>query len=180
MATPVLVPISEYLNTTYRPDRDYLQGEVRERNKGERPHATVQGFFVASFFNQRKLWRVLVLPEQRIQTSLTHYRVADVCVLNASDANDPIVRHPPLLCIEIVCRDQKLADMTERVQDYLTMGVENIWVFDPQRREAWVGTRDDSSHLPKQCSRLSAPPFASQLRISLLNLKIWKPAASNL
>ena len=142
MATPVLVPISEYLNTTYRPDRDYIEGEVRERNKGERPHATVQGFFVASFFNQRKLWRVLVLPEQRIQTSPTHYRVADVCVLNASDANDPIVRHPPLLCIEIVSCDQKLADMTERVQDYLAMGIENIWIVDPQRREAWVGTRD--------------------------------------
>ena len=142
MATPVLVPISEYLNTTYRPDRDYIDGEVRERNMGERPHATVQGLFVASFFNQRKLWRVLVLPEQRIQTSPTHYRVADVCVLSVSDANDTIVRQPPLLCIEIVSRDQKLADMTERVQDYLTMGVENIWIVDPQRREAWVGTRD--------------------------------------
>ena len=122
MATPVLVPVSEYLNTTYRPDRDYIQGEIRERNVGERPHATIQGFFVASFFSQRKLWNVLVLPEQRIQTSPTHYRVADVCVLNVSDANDPIVRHPPLLCVEIVSRDQKLADMTEHVQDLLDDG----------------------------------------------------------
>ncbi len=142
MATPVLIPISEYLNTTYRPDCDYVDGELLERNMGERPHATIQGLFVASFFNQRKLWRVLALPEQRIQTSATRYRIADVCVVNVSDASDPIVHQPPLLCIEIISRDQKLADMHERVQDYLAMGVENIWIVDPKRREAWVGTRD--------------------------------------
>ena len=140
MATPVLVPVSEYLNTTYRPDRDYIDGDLRERSMGERPHATIQGFFVATFFQQRRLWRVLVLPEQRIQTSPTHYRVADICVLNASDANDPIVRQAPLLCIEILSHDQTLGDMSERVRDYLAMGVENIWVVDPLRREAWVGT----------------------------------------
>ncbi len=142
MATPVLVPISEYLNTTYRPDRDYVAGELRERNMGERPHATIQGFFVASFFNQRKLWGVLALPEQRIQTSATQYRVADVCVVKVSDTPDPIVRQPPLLCIEIISGNQKLADMEERVRDYLAMGVQNLWIVDPMRREAWIGTRD--------------------------------------
>ena len=25
-----LIPVSEYLNTTYRPDRDYIDGEVKE------------------------------------------------------------------------------------------------------------------------------------------------------
>ena len=142
MATPVLVPIPEYLNTTYRPDCDYVDGELLERNMGERPHATIQGFFVASFYNQRKLWRVLALPEQRIQISATRYRVADVCVVKVSDARDPIVRQPPLLCIEIISRDQNLADTEERVRDYLAMGVENIWIVDPKRRKAWVGTRD--------------------------------------
>jgi hypothetical protein len=29
------VPLSEYLNTSYRPDRDYLDGELMERNVGE-------------------------------------------------------------------------------------------------------------------------------------------------
>ena len=142
MATPVLIPISEYLNTTYRPDCDYVDGELLERNMGERPHATIQGFFVASFYNQRRLWRVLALPEQRVQVSETRYRIADVCVVNVSDSMEPIVRQPPLLCIEIISRDQNLADMHERVQDYLAMGVENIWIVDPKRREAWLGTRE--------------------------------------
>ena len=43
----VLVPLEEYLHTTYRPDRDWIDGEAKERNMGEGPHAMVQGFFIA-------------------------------------------------------------------------------------------------------------------------------------
>jgi hypothetical protein len=31
MATPVLIPVSEYLNTTCHPDCDYVDGELKER-----------------------------------------------------------------------------------------------------------------------------------------------------
>ncbi len=34
MATAVHIPLSEYLQTTYRPDRDYIDGELKERNPG--------------------------------------------------------------------------------------------------------------------------------------------------
>ena len=32
MSTATLIPVEEYLSTSYRPDRDYIDGEVRERN----------------------------------------------------------------------------------------------------------------------------------------------------
>ena len=35
MKAPVLVPVEEYLRTTYRPDCDYVDGEVLERNVGD-------------------------------------------------------------------------------------------------------------------------------------------------
>ena len=35
MATSTLVPLSEYLRTSYRPDRDWIDGVVKERNVGE-------------------------------------------------------------------------------------------------------------------------------------------------
>lgn len=38
MATPTQISITEYLNTSYRPDRAYLDGEVRERNVGKWEH----------------------------------------------------------------------------------------------------------------------------------------------
>jgi hypothetical protein len=37
-----LVSIQEYLNTSYRPDRDYVDGVVLERNFGEYDHARLQ------------------------------------------------------------------------------------------------------------------------------------------
>jgi hypothetical protein len=36
MATSVHIPLGEYLKTTYRPDRDYVDGELQERNLGQR------------------------------------------------------------------------------------------------------------------------------------------------
>ena len=35
MATSVLPLIEEYLKTTYRPDREYIDGEILERNVGK-------------------------------------------------------------------------------------------------------------------------------------------------
>ena len=35
MAIAVQIPIAEYLRTSYRPDREYVNGEPRERNVGK-------------------------------------------------------------------------------------------------------------------------------------------------
>ena len=43
MAT-VQISLEEYLQTSYHPDCDYVDGEVQERNWGEFDHATVQMF----------------------------------------------------------------------------------------------------------------------------------------
>ena len=40
--------LSEYLRTSYHSDRDYVDGEVQERNLGEFDHAAVQVFLSRS------------------------------------------------------------------------------------------------------------------------------------
>lgn len=49
-----LIPVSEYLATTYRPDCDYVDGELVERNLGEREHAALQGILNAIFHSKRR------------------------------------------------------------------------------------------------------------------------------
>jgi Uma2 family endonuclease len=139
MATsaPTFVPLEEYVNTTYRPDRDWIDGETKERNMGEQPHASVQAFFVQLFRNNATRWNIRVLPEQRVQTSAKHYRIADVCVVRRETPFEPIVRTAPLLCIEILSRDDRMSEIQERVEDYLAMGVAAVWVVDPRRRRAY-------------------------------------------
>jgi Uma2 family endonuclease len=134
MASSVLIPVSEYLNTTYRPDRDYVDGEIKERNVGERPHTQLQIILGAIFRNNRKEWGVLAMGDQRVQTSAEHYRVADLCVIRDSDPYELIIQTPPLLYVEILSRGDSLGELQERVDDYAGMGVANIWAIDPWKR----------------------------------------------
>jgi len=58
MAAATLVSLSEYLITAYRPDRDYIDGELKERNVGEQPHGDLQMILGTIFRNNRLLWGV--------------------------------------------------------------------------------------------------------------------------
>ncbi len=137
MATPVLIPVSEYLRTTYRPDRDYIDGELKERNLGEQPHAHLQGMITAIFYNHRKEWGIRPLPEQRLQISSSRYRVPDICVIRNTDGKDPIITFTPLLCVEILSADDSLRELQERVDDYLAVGAKAIWAIDPWKRHGY-------------------------------------------
>jgi Uma2 family endonuclease len=140
MASSTLIPVSEYLSTTYRPDVDYIDGELKERNLGEQPHAHLQNIFGAIFREHRKDWSVRALTEQRVQISPRRYRIADVCILRSTDPQDPIIRVPPLLCIEILSKGDSLGELQERVDDYQSMGILHIWGIDPWKRHGYIAS----------------------------------------
>ena len=137
MAHPTLISEAEYLNTTYRPDCDYLEGQVLERNLGESPHAKLQNYFLFVFTLNRRSWGVRVLPEQRVQVRERRYRIPDVCIARGTDPDDLIVRTPPLLCIEVLSSKDTMAEVGRRAEDYRAMGVKHIWVADPWNRRAF-------------------------------------------
>jgi Uma2 family endonuclease len=134
MATPVspvedgavqaFVSEEEYLRTSYRPDCDYVDGRIEERNVGEYEHSGVQAALVGLFLRHASEWGVKVRPECRLQVAERRYRVPDVMVLRAEQKVHRIVRDAPLLCIEVL-------------SDYLAMGVEHVWAFDPEERRAY-------------------------------------------
>ena len=138
MATSALVPLSEYLRTSYRPDCDWIDGEVKERNVGEGQHASVQKFLIRFLGDREEVLGFKVWPEQRVQTSETHFRVPDVCVCDRNAPFERIVRVPPLLCIEILSWDDRMVEMHERASDYIGMGVGTVWLIDPRRRNGFV------------------------------------------
>ena len=53
MATGTVISVSEYLSTMYRPDCDYVDGEVQERNLGEYDHGKIQLFLGVLFYGKR-------------------------------------------------------------------------------------------------------------------------------
>lgn len=137
-----LVPLEEYLTADYEVDCDYVDGEVLERNMGDRDHAWLQGILTAYFVNRRKECGITVLPEIRIRVSPTRYRIPDVAVL-LGDTAEKIPTRPPFLCIEILSPDDRWSRVESRISDFLKMGVNFVWVIDPETRQSYVATPAD-------------------------------------
>jgi Uma2 family endonuclease len=131
MERATLVTVEEYLETSYRPDCEYIDGVLVERNVGEYDHARLQGELFAFLRRLEKALRIHVLIEQRVQVKPTRFRVPDVCVLKGGRPPGGIVTQPPFLCIEILSPRDRMSEMQQRVDDYLDMGVAYVWVVDP-------------------------------------------------
>jgi Uma2 family endonuclease len=133
MATTLHNSLSEYLAITYRPDREYVDGEIRERNVGKWEHARVQWLLAVWFGAHEQQWGITGSTEQRVRVSDNRVRVPDVVVLTAGPQPD-VLTDPPLLVIEILSPDDSYSDTQERAQDYRAMGVETVWIIDPKTR----------------------------------------------
>src|SRR3954454_8058992 len=122
MDTGALVSINEYLSTSYRPDCDYVDGVIVERNVGEFDHSRLQTAIASYFHTRRKELGITVVTEQRVQVSPARFRIPDVCV-TLGIPDEQIFTRPPFICIEILSPDDRLSAMQEKVTDYLDMGV---------------------------------------------------------
>ncbi len=138
MATQPLIPhkitVKEYLATVYRPDCDYVDGEVQERNLGEIDHSRLQRKILV-YLSRFEQIGTEAFPEQRVQVSPTRFRIPDVCVI-LGEPDGQILRKPPFLCIEVLSPEDRMSRVEQRVQDYLNMGVPHIWVVNPQTKMA--------------------------------------------
>jgi Uma2 family endonuclease len=163
MAAATQISVTEYLNTTHRPDRDYVDGDVLERNLGEYEHSRPQGLLAARLFDQEKQRRIVVLIAQRIQVGPSRFRVADVCVLRSQAPYEQVVSTPPLICVEILSKDDSFASIVERLEDYLVMGVQNVWVIDPRLRRGYRYTAEGFLEAKDGILRTANPDLAVPL-----------------
>jgi Uma2 family endonuclease len=134
-----IVPVEEYLRTNYDPDCEYVDGQIVERNLGEKPHSRMQGELIFHLTAIAEDLGMEVLLEQRMQVSPTRYRIPDVTFLRISD--EPIVTSPPFICIEVLSKDDTMVYMQDKIDDYLRFGVPYIWIINPANKRAYVVTR---------------------------------------
>lgn len=138
---PEFVSVREYLSTSYRPDCDYVDGRIEERNVGEYDHGFLQTLLAVLFTNNRDTWNVRAVTDVRTQVNRTRYRVPDLSVLRSDAPKEQIITHPPLIVIEILSPEDRLSRFQDRIDDYLAFGIEHIWIIDPGRRSAWTVTK---------------------------------------
>ncbi len=73
MATTTHVSLSDYLATSDRPDREYAEGEIRERNVGKFEHARLIALLAMWFGKHDPAWGVIGSPTQRVQVVSGRY-----------------------------------------------------------------------------------------------------------
>jgi Uma2 family endonuclease len=135
MPASTQISLDEYLNTVYRPDREYLDGELIEKNMGKWEHSRIQLVLGAWFFQHEQQWQISAATEWRTRTAADTVRIPDVVVVLQGPQPD-VLDTPPLLVVEILSPGDSYADTQRRAQDYLAMGVQTIWIIDPETRTA--------------------------------------------
>jgi len=142
MSTKVLMDVEEYLHTSFEPDCEYLDGGIVERNMGEIAHADVQIILASWLRRLRHTLGIRALTEIRIQINPRRYRVADIAVWRNDDiGRTGIPKLPPYLVIEILSPDDRMVRFQPKIQEYLSIGVEWVWVVDPQEKAALCFSR---------------------------------------
>ena len=86
MATSTLVPLEEYLRTSYEPDCEWVAGEIKERSMPDGYHGYFQGWFLDFFQRRRDYLGLRALAEVRIRVSDRSHRIPDVQVIPADAA----------------------------------------------------------------------------------------------
>jgi Uma2 family endonuclease len=162
MATPTQVALSEYLRTTYHPDLEYVDGELRERNVGKTEHARVQALLAICFGAHEQDWHIVVTIEQRVQVAADRVRIPDVALVRPGALSEDVLTAPPLCVIEILSPDDTWSRTWEKAQDYRRMGIENIWLIDPGTRSGQASTADGwrdtlEFEIPETSIRLCLP-----------------------
>src|SRR5665811_886958 len=109
LPNPPLVPVEEYLNSSYSPDMEYVDGVLVERNVGALPHGLLQKLLLLHCARFEQEMRFLAIPECRTKVEASRYRIPDVLLVS-----EPVNRKArfyggvPLAVIEILSLEDRM------------------------------------------------------------------------
>ncbi len=142
-ATTHTISVEEYLRTSYEHDPEYIDGEIRERPMPTRLRAFVQMAIGAWFFQHMEEWGILLYSEVRTRVRPQNFRLPDVAIARRSPINTKTLDEAPLIAIEILSDDDRTVDLRNCATDFTAMGTENVWLLDPETRQAYVWASKD-------------------------------------
>jgi Uma2 family endonuclease len=158
-----LVPVDEYLSTSYSADREYRDGVLVERNVGDEGHSSLQALLTAYIVVRQKQWNVKVYTEFRIKVREGWYSLPDVCVYLQPAPKERYPDRPPVLWIEILSEDDRIADVWAKAGELVRNGVPYVWIIDPHMLESQLWTASGSASVPDHTLRLPDTPIVIPL-----------------
>jgi len=140
MNVGTLIPVGDYLKTSYSPDREYRDGQVMERNVGDNAHALLQIALGAYSRRRRKEWQVEVYTELRIRARADWYPIPDVCLYPLPAPTERFPSTMPLLWVEILSEDDRMIEVWQKAADLVACGALYVWIINPHTIESQLLT----------------------------------------
>lgn len=135
MASTALIPVAEYLATSYKPACEYLEGVIRQKPMPTYKHGKMQ-LRVCELINAGKKG-FEAIPEQTVRVREDRYLVPDVAVQSLSALQQPYPTLPIALCVEVLSPEDRFSEAVAKCEEYHMWGVPCCWLIDPERRLCW-------------------------------------------
>jgi Uma2 family endonuclease len=133
-----LVSVDEYLNTSYQPDLEYVDGVLVERGIPTLAHSLLQRLLMNWFARFDEQMGFMALQEVRTQIiERARYRIPDTMLCPLPLPAGQVCNIVPLAVIEVLSPDDTLSRTRDRFEDYSDMGVQAVVLMDPERLIAW-------------------------------------------
>jgi Uma2 family endonuclease len=132
------ISIEDYLETSYSPDREYIDGELKEKSVVSSVHGRIQVLIGHWFIQHEDEWHLIASAEARTRTSVNRVRLPDLVLDSPGYLRQEALTAPPAIAIEVLSPSDRVSDLKRRAQDLEGMGVPNIWLIDPESRDASI------------------------------------------
>ena len=132
------ISLDEYLNTSYEPDMEFVDGVLVEHALPTIAHSFLQLILCVYLDAWRSQFGFEPLPEVRTQIiERARYRVPDVMICPVPVPAGKIVTSVPWAVIEILSPEDRFSDLVARFQDYEKIGVRHTVLLDPEELVAY-------------------------------------------
>ena len=143
MGANTAASVEDYLRTSFPDlDREYRDGEIVERTLPDSLHSRTQALLAFFFEALRKRFPVYVYPELRVKRREGLILIPDICVYWPERPLSRLPDTPPLVAIEILLADDRLAAVRDKFEEYRVWGVKYVWLVDRIRGECTPTARD--------------------------------------
>src|SRR5207248_11182748 len=103
-----LIPVEEYLRTSYKPACDYIDGVLRQKPMPTYKHGLTE--YNVSFLINQPGSEFRAVPEQSVKIREGKYLVPDVAVQRLAELQQPYPEKPIYLCIEVRSPEDRFSE----------------------------------------------------------------------
>jgi Uma2 family endonuclease len=172
-----LVSVDEYLNTSYHPDVEYVDGVLVEKGMPTVAHNLLEQVLLFWFAPFAQQFRFKAMHEIRtVIIERSRYRLPDVLII-PKPLRNRICDVVPWVVIEIVSPDDTIKKTRARFLDYSNLGVKHVLQLDPEEYVAHrfdhgslIETRFESLELPTGTVPFNSEELFRRLRAELEDL----------